>query len=75
LLLPLFIRVLECKFNLDGLLKVNKELIIKRIKNIVSCCNKKKYWNTIDYKIECMNLLTLCVPSSLNCEMLDNIIR
>jgi hypothetical protein len=65
--------VLECKFNLVGLLQVNYELTIMRIKNTVFPYNKntkhhfKKHWNNIDYKIACMNLLTLYVPSSLKC--------
>ena len=68
-----FIRVLECKFNLAGLLQVNYELTIMRVKNTVFPYNIntklhfKKHWNNIDYKIACMNLLTLYVPSSLNC--------
>ena len=36
-----FIGVLECKFNLDGLLQVNYELTIMRMKNMVFPYNKK----------------------------------
>ena len=52
-----FIGVLECKFNLDGLLQVNYEPTIMRIKKhgFLLCTIKntkhhfKKHWNNIDY--------------------------
>ena len=41
-----FIGVLECKFNLDGLLQVNYELTIMRIINMIFPYNKKKTHKT-----------------------------